>query len=79
MQAAVYKPGSPFLNVVDDHPIPEPGPFDVVIEVLASGVCGTDVTCFLSRTTLNIYSSDSPTISRKQLFFTNQFAADPRT
>src|ERR1700761_6033199 len=43
MQAAVYKPGTPLLSIVDDFPIPEVKPHQVLLKVRACGVCHTDV------------------------------------
>lgn len=39
--ARLHKPGTPL--VIEEIPIPSPGPFDLLIEVEACGLCGTDI------------------------------------
>ena len=42
MKAAVFKaPGTPL--VIEDLPEPRPGPSDLILEVRACGICGTDL------------------------------------
>ena len=41
MRAAVYK-GKQEL-VVEDLPVPEPGPGEILVKVSHSAICGTDV------------------------------------
>ena len=45
MRAAVYK-GKQEL-VVEDLPVPEPGPGEILVKVSHSAICGTDVHAFL--------------------------------
>lgn len=47
MRALVYR--GPFDLTVQDVPEPEPGPGHVVVEVLAAGICGSDVTAYAGR------------------------------
>jgi propanol-preferring alcohol dehydrogenase len=41
LAARYYERGKPF--VVEEIPVPEIGPDDVLVEVMAAGICGTDV------------------------------------
>ena len=45
MKAAVYQ-GSQQL-IIEDIPIPEPGPGEILVKVGYSAICGTDVHAFL--------------------------------
>ena len=71
MQAAVYKPGTPILSIVDNFPIPEVKPHQVLLKVRACGVCHTDVSLYLSPVD---HLSTAP-----QVFVLSQFADDPRS
>jgi threonine 3-dehydrogenase len=42
MRALVKHHAGPGLKMVSDHPVPEPGPRDVLIRVTHAGICGTD-------------------------------------
>ncbi len=42
MRALIKHHAGPELKFVDDHPVPEPGPRDVLIRVTHAGICGTD-------------------------------------
>ncbi len=44
MKAAVFTGNHAFQ--IQDMPVPEPGPEDVLVKVAACGVCGTDVHIF---------------------------------
>ena len=45
MKAAVYQ-GKQQI-VVEDLPIPEPGPSEILVKIGYSAICGTDVHAFL--------------------------------
>lgn len=42
MRALIKHHAGPELKFVDDRPVPEPGPRDVLIRVTHAGICGTD-------------------------------------
>ena len=45
----------PYTTVVDDVPIPEPGPGEALIQVKCVGVCGTDVRSWMGRHAFTTY------------------------
>ncbi|THU97199.1 GroES-like protein [Dendrothele bispora CBS 962.96] len=42
--AALYRPGDINLNIIHDYPVPKPGKGEVLLKVLAAGVCHSDTT-----------------------------------
>ncbi|KAF5350811.1 hypothetical protein D9758_010404 [Tetrapyrgos nigripes] len=50
--AALYRPGDVHLSIVHDYPVPKPGRGEVILKVLACGVCHTD-TFLLSGATFD--------------------------
>ena len=45
----------PFTTVVEEVPIPEPGPGEALVQVKCVGVCGTDVRSWMGRHAFTTY------------------------